>query len=131
MSDERREAIGRALYTAYADGRVSEGAAPVPSWTDLDDDMRDLWCEEVDRLALMDTPEEGEMASKRVAEIRQAVADYMESEGCSCCCDTEAHEAAAERLAKMLDVPMYEDGWGYDFGRFSTRTQTTQEGEDV
>ncbi len=49
--------------------------------------------------------------------IRSAVADYMRSEGCSCCRgkDHAKHEA---RLGKLLSVPMYEDKSGYDFYQF-------------
>jgi hypothetical protein len=53
--------------------------------------------------------------------VRRAVADYMRSEGCSCCRDNERHEKAEKRLAKLLEVPMYDDWSGYDFHRFSTR----------
>lgn len=52
--------------------------------------------------------------------IRQAVADYMRSEGCSCCRDQEAHEKHAERLAKLLRVEKYNDGSGYDFRKYQT-----------
>ena len=52
------------------------------------------------------------------AEVREAFANYQRSEGCGCCGDDEAHKEAATRLAKLLDVPMYTDGSGYDFARF-------------
>ena len=52
--------------------------------------------------------------------IRQAVADYIKSEGCSCCQNIEAHEEAARILAGLLDVPMYDDASGYDFYQFAT-----------
>ena len=54
-------------------------------------------------------------------ELRQAVADYMRSEGCSCCQNIEAHKEHEERLAKLLSVPMYPDKSGYDFGRFESK----------
>lgn len=54
------------------------------------------------------------------AALRQAVADYMQSEGCSCCENTEAHKAARQRLAKLLRVPLYGDKSGYDFNRYAT-----------
>ena len=54
------------------------------------------------------------------AKIRQALADYMRSEGCSCCRDNEAHSKAAEALAKLLRVPKYPDGSGYNFEKFRT-----------
>jgi len=60
----------------------------------------------------------GLMKQNKLVEIRQAVADYMSSEGCSCCEDTEAHKEHEKRLAKLLDVPMYEDESGYDFNKF-------------
>jgi len=52
--------------------------------------------------------------------IRAAIADYMESEGCSCCRIIDDHEAAKERLAKLLNVPKHADGSGYDFAQFRT-----------
>jgi hypothetical protein len=57
----------------------------------------------------------------KLEKIRQAVADYMRSEGCSCCRDTKAHEASAAKLAELLDVPKYEDGSGYNFAPFRSR----------
>lgn len=53
-----------------------------------------------------------------LAEIRRAVADYMQSEGCSCCRDTEAHEKHAAVLAKLLRVKKYADSSGYDFSKY-------------
>ena len=56
----------------------------------------------------------------KLQKIRQALADYMRSEGCSCCENTTAHEESKERLAKLLDVPAYDDNSGYDFWQFVT-----------
>ena len=50
--------------------------------------------------------------------IRQAIANYMRSEGCSCCENEIPHNEAKRELAGLLDVPMYSDGSGYDFNRF-------------
>jgi hypothetical protein len=58
------------------------------------------------------------MTPKERAEIRRLIADYMRSEGCTCCRDTEAHEKHAEALAKALKVQKYSDGSGYDFNRY-------------
>ena len=55
---------------------------------------------------------------RKIEQIRQAVADYMYSEGCSCCRDIEAHKQHEKRLAQLLDVPQYKDGSGYDFLKF-------------
>jgi len=49
--------------------------------------------------------------------IRVALANYMSSEGCSCCEDSD-HSDHAAVLAKLLDVPEYEDGSGYDFFKY-------------
>lgn len=57
---------------------------------------------------------------KLLADIRTAVADYMRSEGCSCC-RGEDHPANAERIAKLLGVPSYPDGSGYNFAQFATK----------
>lgn len=56
----------------------------------------------------------------KVAEIRRALADYMRAEGCSCCRNAEAHDAAAERLAKLLGVPKYDDGSGFNFAQYES-----------
>lgn len=61
------------------------------------------------------------MTLKERAAIRTAVADYMGTEGCSCCRDIEGHERNAERLAKLLNVPKYSDGSGRNFSKFKTK----------
>jgi hypothetical protein len=58
------------------------------------------------------------MTPKERSEIRRLIADYMRSEGCTCCQDREAHAEHAEALAKMLKVRKYEDGSGYDFAYY-------------
>lgn len=54
-------------------------------------------------------------------EVRAAVANYMQSEGCSCCRDIEAHIKNEKVLAKLLNVPMYDDKSGYDFNKYVTQ----------
>lgn len=55
-----------------------------------------------------------------VSVVRTAVADYIRSEGCSCCRDRQAHEEHTEALAKLLDVKPYDDNSGYDFAPYRT-----------
>ena len=55
---------------------------------------------------------------KKLETIRQAFADYVSSEGCSCCQNRDEHKKAAALLAGLLDVPMFDDGSGYDFWQF-------------
>lgn len=52
--------------------------------------------------------------------LRTAVADYMSSEGCGCCGDRDAHCEHAAVLGKLLRVPKYKDGSGYDFSKYRT-----------
>lgn len=59
-----------------------------------------------------------------IAELRKAVADYMGSEGCSCCCNVEAHHEHNKRLAKLLRVPMHSDKSGYDFSKYREKPVT-------
>ncbi len=54
-----------------------------------------------------------------IAQVRRAIADYMQSEGCSCC-RMESHSQHAQVLAKMLKVPAFRDGSGYQFHKFVT-----------
>jgi len=65
------------------------------------------------------------MATKRrpsrLQQIRQALADYMQAEGCSCCRNHEAHAASKAILAKLLKVPGYRDGFGYNFNKFKSK----------
>ena len=53
--------------------------------------------------------------------LRQAIADYMWSEGCGCCGNPDGHKKASARLAKLLKVPKYKDGSGYDFGKYRSK----------
>lgn len=59
--------------------------------------------------------ESGEGDAVDVATIRQALSDYIRTEGCSCCQDVEGHKQAANRLGELLKVDKYEDGSGYNF----------------
>lgn len=70
---------------------------------------------------LTDDAEKANLLSFRRA-VRQVVADYMGSEGCSCCEGDDHHEHRG-RLAKMLGVPKYTDGSGWDFPRFRTKEE--------
>ena len=63
------------------------------------------------------------MKTRERDELRRAVADYMQSEGCSCCQDDVAHAQAEEELARLLDVPRYSDDSGFNFDQFATRPQ--------
>ena len=56
----------------------------------------------------------------KIKEIRRALADYIASEGCSCCEDGDEHKEAKIRLAALLDVPLYDDKSGYDFYQFES-----------
>jgi hypothetical protein len=55
--------------------------------------------------------------------LRRAVADYMGSEGCSCCRNVEAHKQHAAVLAKLLRVPKFSDNSGYAFFKFQTKKE--------
>lgn len=59
-----------------------------------------------------------------LAEVRRAVADYISSEGCSCC-RSEQHDEHLDRLGKMLRVPKYEDGSGRDFYQYRSFAQSS------
>lgn len=57
----------------------------------------------------------------KLIKIRGALADYIASEGCSCCQSIPEHNKAAKELATLLDVPEYDDGSGYNFYKFRTK----------
>ena len=56
-----------------------------------------------------------------LADIRQAVADYIATEGCSCCRDIDGHKDAMERLGKMIRMKKYSDGSGYDYSLYRSK----------
>jgi len=58
--------------------------------------------------------------NKDIRKIREAVANYIKSEGCSCC-EGEDHNKHEEELAKLLKVPKYSDKSGYNFGKFESK----------
>ena len=75
-----------------------------------------ICCDEMDDLG--DGGSVSVDAQVSVHEIRNAIADYMYSEGCSCCRDIDKHEINTKRIAELLNVPMYDDSSGYDFSWF-------------
>lgn len=58
--------------------------------------------------------------------LRQAVADYMESAGCGCCGDSAGRDSATAVLGKLLHVPKYTDGSGYDFRKYRTGAEHSE-----
>ena len=56
-----------------------------------------------------------------LAKIRQAVADYIRSEGC--CGDYDQHNVDAAALGKILRVKPYKDGSGYHFSLYQTKRE--------
>lgn len=57
----------------------------------------------------------------KLKKIRRAVANYMYSEGCSCCQDTDAHTKHEKKLAELLEVEPYDDNSGYNFSKYRTK----------
>jgi len=53
--------------------------------------------------------------------IREALANYMSSEGCGCCGDYDGHNKHKEVLAKLLRVSKFSDGSGYDFSKYKSK----------
>ena len=60
------------------------------------------------------------MTTKELRIIREAVANYMRSEGCDCC-RTDDYAEHKRVLAKLLKVPKYSDGGGFNFTKFQTK----------
>ena len=47
--------------------------------------------------------------------VREEVAKLYCASGCSCCRDDKAWEEAGKELARLLNIPPYEDGSGFNF----------------
>jgi len=54
-------------------------------------------------------------AESELAKLRLAVCNYMQSEGCSCCRDDDAHDKYQREIAAILNIPLYDDGSGVDY----------------
>ncbi|MCK9273349.1 hypothetical protein M0P65_07475, partial [Candidatus Gracilibacteria bacterium] len=59
--------------------------------------------------------------SIEIVKIRQAFADYVATEGCSCCRDIDGHEKALKQIATLLKMKKYKDGSGYDYSRYKSK----------
>lgn len=57
-----------------------------------------------------------------IANIREAVANFLAQEGCSCCRGSRYEERLAE-LAELLGVTPFADGSGHDFGFYQTKKE--------
>ena len=55
-----------------------------------------------------------------LATIRTAIADYILSEGCSCCRGFH-HQEHKDKLARLLGISKYKDGFGYNFSKYESR----------
>lgn len=64
--------------------------------------------------------EDEKQFKKTISEIRQAFADYVYSEGCSCCRNTGEHTKAMDKLGKLLKMKKYSDGSGYDYSKYKS-----------
>lgn len=52
---------------------------------------------------------------ERTTVLEEGLVDYLYSEGCSCCRHTEAHEAAMDVIAPIMEWPRYDDDSGWDW----------------
>ena len=53
-------------------------------------------------------------------EVRELIANYMRSEGCTCCQDIEEHKKVKRRLGKLLDCGKYDGEDEYNFYQYVT-----------
>ena len=61
------------------------------------------------------------MTKRERDELRTAVANYIRSEGCSFCGDYEQHQKDTAALGRLLRVPKFKDGSGFNFGLYETK----------
>jgi hypothetical protein len=59
-------------------------------------------------------------AKELKSKMRRAFANYRSSEGCGCC-EGSKHEEHEQAIAKLLGVPKYKDGSGYDFSKYQEK----------
>lgn len=52
--------------------------------------------------------------------LRTHFANYVYSEGCSCCRNDEPHNDAMAEICKILSIPQYDDESGYNTSLFKT-----------
>ncbi len=56
-------------------------------------------------------------ATERLLRVRVAVANYIRSEGCGCCSNTDQHDEDRDVLGELLFVKKHKDGSGRNFSR--------------
>lgn len=62
------------------------------------------------------------MTKKELDQLRDAIADYMASEGCGCCRNHDAHDANRKRIGELLKIRADKEGW-HDFSKFGTASR--------
>lgn len=80
--------------------------------------MKNKSSKQVQKQALRKTDVSGSLRMFK-KQLREAVANYMYSEGCSCCRSSN-HDENAEALAKLLSFKKFSDKSGYDFYSYRT-----------
>jgi hypothetical protein len=73
-----------------------------------------------ERLYELNKERKSNVHEEKLKAIRVAVANYVASEGCTCCQNIEEHEKAANQLGELLEFTPYDDGSGYDFYEFKS-----------
>ena len=58
-------------------------------------------------------------------ELRKLIAKVIITEGCSCC-QGEDHRVLKDELARVLDIPPYEDNGGYDWYAVAEENETQE-----
>ena len=54
-------------------------------------------------------------------EVRELIANYMRSEGCTCCQDFEEHAKNKKLLGELLDCGKYDGEDDYNFHQYATK----------
>ena len=65
------------------------------------------------------------VAEQQIKELKETFIEYFNTEGCSCCEDTEGHKKAEDKLAKLFNVPRYKDDSGNDWKQALTLKNKT------
>ena len=67
------------------------------------------------------TVEENYYLEEFKKEILELIANYMRSEGCTCCQNREEHEDVKRRLGELLDCGKYDGEDEYNFNQYTTK----------
>jgi len=127
-TDEQIDEIAKRYTSQFQRPTKEQIVKMLKAYLSINRRIYEGWLNEIADEILSLSPSPEVVSDERVdfGAIREAVADYMRSEGCSCCQDVDAHRDHKERLGVLLKVEKYDDDSGYNFAKYRSHKNASQ-----